>query len=576
MSGVIQRLHSSPTLTNKLVTTYKSIDDFNAKVTEEPTRSMLRPVYRYATYNPKEDNSQSIYEGMKVDYQYIDDNIVDVNGRNGYVPNYLMVAGFLPLVYSLFPNDFQLIIAELNVNIIDFTNNSVEAKSLILNDKFCFYRQQYRQRVFDLYTKMYDSFPEAGLPSSDFCCAVCEVFPNKELTGGHAVTLLKSAKGELFIIDDQSRINPIGTYVKQHQGHIYEISIKDIDGTTIANVNSAVQASCTEDPTGNFNARVTRFVLHIGNEGSSTDFDATPSVNTGLSGGNSTSSKMPGIIDKLKSLDKKILYAGIGVGVLLIVGIIVAVVMILRKKSSANADTEQSADTEEELSVDVDVETDATSTTEMSDVPEGVTIDVGGSNDVSEGTPSVATSNDTAANATTNSDVGVDKTTDATSNSTTDKVNERESKSETEVTVETVADEIYFKHAKELISKIRPNFTEMSECLDALEKNGIDTKIKVDEVGVFSGMVDTNGQEYTMPLPEVCKNPPKEFQISVTKTTKTSSNDVTDSTESSAPPSETSSTETSPSGQINPTNEAAKEKESYKRRKPKKVIKLGQ
>lgn len=544
LSAVIQRLHSSPTLTNKLLSTYKTLDDLP---NEEPLRSMMRPVFRYAMYNPKLNNGSAIYEGMRSDYEYLDNNIVDVNGRNGYVPNYLMVAAYLPLIYSMFPNDIMLIIQELNVTIIDFTNNGVEAKSLIMNDNHCFFRQPYRQRVYDLYVQMYAIFPEGELPSSSFAVAVMEVFPNKELTGGHAVTLIKTDTGEFYVIDDQSRINTLAEYIKQHRDHIYEISIRDIDAETIANINRILQAVCEAEQT--FNARVTRWVLHFGNEAAQEDATtsdiaetyskvtvnnvtraSTPGIGVtfGMRGGdadaegsktsNTTANKSTDSSES-ESGNKMWLYIGIGVGVLVIIGIIVAVVMSKRGSGKSVPPPAQmsapvpTVNTTAAAVANASTSGSGTSSTTVSVIPAGIQIDFGSSNDASEGGPSVVTAGDTKQNTATSVGKSGGLAADVTSNKANDTKTDNQKKEEISVKTEQLGNSDYVKHAQALVDQIKPKFTDMSECLDALVKAGIDTKIKVSDVGVFSGMIDDAGQPYTRTLAEVCKAPPKEFQM---------------------------------------------------------------
>lgn len=615
MSAVIQRLHSSPTLTNKLVMKYKRIEDLPK---EEPTYSMIKPVYAYATYDPKLNNESQVYSIVRDSYEHIDNHIADKNGRNGYVPNHLMVAAFLPLIYSLFPDDFQLILQELNMNIIDFTNNIVEAKSLILDDNYCFFKQEYRQKVYELYEKMYSSFP-SELKSSDFCCAVCEVFPNKELTGGHAVTLIKSSTGEYFIIDDQSRINLLGDYISQHKGHIYEISIKDIDGTSIANVNSIIRATCTDDPTGTFNARVTRYVLHIGNEDPNMQSRGITggrlNKRTSLTGGDDVVDDPPADVPAPKptpvetpapeptpvetpvetptetiseqytdtttnsntigEIDKKWIFIGVGIAVVVII-IIVVVVIVMKKKKSSGEDnvTEPNPEPEKKGAAKEGGEEEDVAEGEGGEEEdvvegEGVTLTVGKSGmAASDGKPQVATAgdkvNDKASTSTKEGEKGLSGSSDKSSETTS---------TATETSTKTVSvtvsgdDEEYLKHAKALIDKIRPKFTDMSACLDELEKSGIDKKISVTDAGVFSGMIDDGGQPYTKTLKEICENRPKEFSM------------VKTNPDGSAPTGAAANvdpTNMAQEGTSSPMNEPAKESYRRKRHRSKKLLKLDQ
>ena len=95
-----------------------------------------------------------------------------------------------------------------------------------------------------------------------------EVYPNKDKTGGHAITLIKGNSNiddniDFYIIDDQNSISKLSDYYNNRKERLYEISIRDVDEITIANVNAIFHAKCDIDPSCKFSKRVSRFVLNF-------------------------------------------------------------------------------------------------------------------------------------------------------------------------------------------------------------------------------------------------------------------------------------------------------------------------
>lgn len=264
-TSVIQRLHSSPTLTRELLKS-SSANEIGSNINDPDLKSfvstIMYPVYIYATYDPSVSNDGAIYESLRTYFSEFETHYVAEHGRNGYLPQYVMTTIFLPIVHKLFPDKFDLILRELTMDVIDFVNIESSVQSIICSDDQAFFHQKYRQMLYNMYTEMMNDIPKQ-INRNAFCSAVLEVFPNKAGTGGHAITLIKCDDDKYFIIDDQNRVSSMEDYFRERKTRLHHISIRDIDEETIANINAILHAKCKIDPSCAFNARVTRYELNM-------------------------------------------------------------------------------------------------------------------------------------------------------------------------------------------------------------------------------------------------------------------------------------------------------------------------
>lgn len=267
--SVLQRLHSSPTLNEeclKLKLDEGTIDDRNI------CEVLMLPIKIYSEID--DSNDAIIYTRIKEYFNWFVPKYVSNGGRHGYAPNTLFVYFMLPVIYKCFPNKFKSIIEELHVNKINFNNIDYVCDDIILNEENTFLKNDDdRKIILDCYKTMIENLP-SKIDRCDFVSAVLEIFPNKDKTGGHAVTLIKgrsnietqnnmNAFENFYIIDDQNSISKLSDYYNSRKEKLYEISIRDIDEITIANINAIFHANCNIDPSCKFSKRVTRFVLNF-------------------------------------------------------------------------------------------------------------------------------------------------------------------------------------------------------------------------------------------------------------------------------------------------------------------------
>lgn len=257
--AVLQRLHSSPTL-NNLLNKYENINDISK---DQYIIDIIYPVHLYAKYKGDNDDEElQLYTNMKQYYSYFVQKYVSSVGMNGYLPLNVLVYIFMPVIYNIFPNDFQTIISELHMDKIDFNTIEYVVKDIIINESNAFFKNEFTQKQYDLYNVMIKELPNKFV-KKQFVSAVLEVYPNKDKTGGHAITLIKSIDNSFYIIDDQNSISKLEDYYTLRKSRLYYISVRDIDEITIANINAILHANCTLSDECAFSKRVSRYELNF-------------------------------------------------------------------------------------------------------------------------------------------------------------------------------------------------------------------------------------------------------------------------------------------------------------------------
>lgn len=235
-----------------------------SSIDDEYVVDIIKPIYLYAAYEGKDDDEElSLYTKMKEYYVYFVDKYVSNVGRKGYFPMNVLVYSFLPVVYKLFPNEFESILSELHMDRIDFNDIEYVVKSIICDPKQAFLKQEFVQKQYELYTKMMSEGVPKKIQKKHFVSAILEIFPNKDKTGGHAITLLKGIDDHFYVIDDQNAISRLEEYYTLRESRLYSISIKDIDEVTIANLNAILHAKCIIDDSCAFSKRVSRYELNF-------------------------------------------------------------------------------------------------------------------------------------------------------------------------------------------------------------------------------------------------------------------------------------------------------------------------
>lgn len=289
--SVLQRCHSSSTL-NKLLLKL-NINESNVDK-NNIFEILILPLCIYAELSTS--NDLEIYTRVKEYFKWFVPEYVSINARHGYAPNNLLIYFILPVINKYFPNDFKEILEEMHVNKIDFNNVDYVCEDVIINNENTFLlNTNHRHDILNIYKEMMKNIPQK-IDSHQFVSSTLELFPNKDRTGGHAVTLIKGSAnthdGKLqgganngidamvyYVIDDQNSISELSDYYNLRKEKIYEISIRDIDEFTIADINEFLHAKCNIDSSCKFSKRVSRFVLNFeDNFLSATDYLLKPEL----------------------------------------------------------------------------------------------------------------------------------------------------------------------------------------------------------------------------------------------------------------------------------------------------------
>ena len=265
--SILQRLHTSNTL-NRCVIDYFS----NNRPNQNIESILLKPVYLYALFDGSDvtnSNIIRIYDAIRSYLIEYIPQVVHVYAKNGYLPELLLVQYYSPIIFHLFRDSFVSIMDEIHVNKIEFEPalSTVEDAMRVKNQ---FLKNDEDQKyMFNLYKSMSESIAQniESFKLEPFVSATLEVYPNKDHTGGHAITLLYGVSNidpdnEMFyIIDDQRSISPLHTYYTNRNERVHEISLRDVTDVTVANINNVLHTQASIDPNCKFSQRVTRYSL---------------------------------------------------------------------------------------------------------------------------------------------------------------------------------------------------------------------------------------------------------------------------------------------------------------------------
>lgn len=288
--GVLQRLHSCPTLNSILLsessefgisklyqnsnsnfvidTNYETLaNNFNLPINEvKYISNVMYPVFLYATFERSLTNDTEIFDSIRQYFPNFESEFISANSRDGYFPETVLTTIFLPIVYKLFPSKFELILRELAIDVINFENICCEVNSIISNESRLFFSNGFDQIQLSYYNNMMSKLP-SKIEKNSFCAAVLEVFPEKE-SGGHAVSLISCIEPEetFYIIDDQHTISTLNDYINRRLERLYSITLRDVDEITVANLNAFIQGrvetnSNTKTTTLYIEKRVNRYEM---------------------------------------------------------------------------------------------------------------------------------------------------------------------------------------------------------------------------------------------------------------------------------------------------------------------------
>lgn len=291
--SILQRLHTSPTL-NNLVLNDPTIDINN----EDINSQLMLPVKIYASLDAdmdsdmslnSEDNSTendtdentdenitggpnagkilNIYTKLKNYFNDFIPKYIHHNALNGYVPRFLLVYFYCPIIHKLYPNQFIDIINEIHINKNEFDVSPTVAVDIIKSANPFLIDELNDQIVIQYQTMMKTIKSINSVSLVPFTSATLEVFPNKDKTGGHAITLLYGSSNieptinTYYIIDDQRTISRFGDYYRNRNERIYEISIRDINDVIAAELNKILHEESGISPNCKFSARITQYIL---------------------------------------------------------------------------------------------------------------------------------------------------------------------------------------------------------------------------------------------------------------------------------------------------------------------------
>lgn len=267
--SIIQRLHTSPTL-NKLCSTMTETE-----LNSDLAHLLLKPVniYSHLDVSTKDSagNTGNILSIFTQFDQFFNDFVpkyVHESARNGYVPHFLLVYCYCPIIYHFFPDSFVDIVNEIHVDRTEFDVSPSIAEDIITRKNPFVIDKEFQLMLYKWYLQLVESIKDVNSFKMDpFCSATLEIFPNKDHTGGHAVTLLYGQSNlepnvdEYFILDDHNTISKFHDYYNKHNERLYDISVRDVDDIMISDFNKNLHQKCTIDSRCKFSSRVTRYVL---------------------------------------------------------------------------------------------------------------------------------------------------------------------------------------------------------------------------------------------------------------------------------------------------------------------------
>jgi hypothetical protein len=220
----------------------------------------MDPLIIYSKIVNTRDSHANVYQGIKSFFETFVPAHVHETAKSGFIAQQLMVYYYLPLVYLYFPDKFVEVLSELhidpiNFNKIDYVIDDVyKSRPYLREDEIPFFNDLYKKMIKEITFKYELHY---------FTSAIIEVYPNKDHSGGHGVTLILSDKNEFIVIDDQNCMLKLQDYYRQRCERIYELSIRDVNGVTMANINGILKSKCSAHPDSMFKKRVTRYCLHF-------------------------------------------------------------------------------------------------------------------------------------------------------------------------------------------------------------------------------------------------------------------------------------------------------------------------
>lgn len=309
----IQRLQCSPTF----VQCCNSLNETSLEEVQHSTdifKQLLYPNIIYAKFHQEMSHSSEVadqddiclryYTILKQYISWMSTAVVSDRANQGYDTTHTLTYFLLPAIHKLFKEQFLKIFSELSMNIVDFAPTLTTARDMIMSESETFIRDKsFRELIANEYTEMRTAIGNGSNEHVPFVSCSWDVFPNKDMLGGHAVTMIygygvyvnKTDTEPLFyVFDDQNSVATLPIYYKQRISRIYKILIRDIDEETIVLLNNVLHKECGVQSSYSFVKNVGKYQIDFSSNFASPNIDTLKDDikeyiknNPSLSGGNS-------------------------------------------------------------------------------------------------------------------------------------------------------------------------------------------------------------------------------------------------------------------------------------------------
>ena len=234
--SAIQRLHSSPTLTNALQKFQKDIQDSKYRIILKPLEIYSR-IKIDKKYNI--NNIQEIYNQLETELITTTNNLSE-KLQHGGNPDHVLITLFLPTIYNVFGLDvLKSVIHELYINpnrlnFLLYDNSRIHdfelTKDNSLNNElykgFCELQKALKNEPLKI--KNNEQF---DFIISTMSIMFKDMYGQQSNYNGHALNIIKGVndegKEDLYIIDDSVGISPFQIFLDRHRDRIGYWEIKD-------------------------------------------------------------------------------------------------------------------------------------------------------------------------------------------------------------------------------------------------------------------------------------------------------------------------------------------------------------
>ena len=277
--SAIQRLHSSPTLNNKIKNCDLKhlIKNYDVAKDIEFTLNSLK---HYANINL--DNINKIFENISQDHKILFECVFNQNMFHGGDPYKILIWLLFPLLYMEFGiSTVKTIIDEINfdtnrfsgINIYKHNEHNEHSIISIIENGFNrlepFFRREITNKFLREANKCFVSELNNYISNinqrerkNKFVIGNMSLFFNDEngepsKFPGHAVVIIKNKEGNYMVLDDAVNVREISNYIQQCGRRIHKLEFKDIADEDIQNIKKLLEP-CSVD------ARIYRTIINFG------------------------------------------------------------------------------------------------------------------------------------------------------------------------------------------------------------------------------------------------------------------------------------------------------------------------